>query len=356
MNRVVVDAVGAHVTIELAGLPPVDRAAVAELWRDAAVDTRGVHRPLTATVELGTAFEFSSVLADLSTRVTVAALGARRGDLWMLHACGVANERGRVAVLVGPSGAGKTTAATVLARRFGYVSDESIGILASGEVLPYRKPLSIVRPGEMSKEQVAPSDLKLKPLPDTPLTLAALIFLDRRRGGAGAGRQPELTPAPESIAMATLAEQSSYLTEMPTPLHTMSAHLRRLGGAHRLSYDDASHLPDVIADLFSAPPGEHDSDTDDDPTGMFAEAQMFRGDPDDGVLTYVQSPFVDATIVENGQVALLRAFDDAPAQVIVLAPHAAAVWRMAADAVSLREETLRRVAEELVAHGLLERR
>lgn len=354
MNQVVVEAIGARVAIDLTGLPPGDRSTVAALWADASVGLARSGGTLVS-VELGTAFEFSSVLADLSTRVTVAALGARRGEVWMLHACGVADEQGRVAVFVGPSGAGKTTAAAVLGREFGYVSDESIGITASGGVLAYRKPLSIVRARESVKEQVAPSDLGLRPLPDKPLTVSSLIVLDRRRDPAGPIRHPTLTPVPDSVAIATLAEQSSFLTAMPSPLRTVSTHLRRVGGVHRLAYDDAEDLPDVVARLLSDPPRAEEAETDHDSTGILAALQPVRSERDDRGPTYTQSPFVDAVTVENGQIALLRAIDGGPAQVLVLAPHAAAVWRTAVDAVTLNDETLRRVADELVEHGLLVR-
>ncbi|MGL1701453.1 hypothetical protein ACSTH3_00245, partial [Vibrio parahaemolyticus] len=45
--------------------------------------------------------------------------------------------------LVGPSGAGKTTAVRVLGGHFAYVSDETIGIARDLTVADYRKPLSI---------------------------------------------------------------------------------------------------------------------------------------------------------------------------------------------------------------------
>lgn len=91
----------------------------------------------------------------------------------MMHAAGVVDEAGRVVALVGPSGRGKTTAARTLAARYGYVSDETIGIDAQGNVLPYRKPLSIIEDG-LWKTQRPPSELGLRPLPDARLKVAAV--------------------------------------------------------------------------------------------------------------------------------------------------------------------------------------
>ncbi|MFX6027812.1 hypothetical protein ABTE84_20905, partial [Acinetobacter baumannii] len=74
----------------------------------------------------------------------------------MLHAAGVAGSDGAVVVLVGPSGAGKTTAIRHLAARAGYVSDETIALNATGAVLPYRKPLSVITDGVAHKVQHSP--------------------------------------------------------------------------------------------------------------------------------------------------------------------------------------------------------
>ena len=54
------------------------------------------------------------------------------GERINLHAGGVADERRRVLALVGPSGTGKTTATLALARRLGYVSDETVSIDPAG--------------------------------------------------------------------------------------------------------------------------------------------------------------------------------------------------------------------------------
>ena len=51
----------------------------------------------------------------------------------MLHAAGIADADGLVVALVGPSGMGKTTASSYLARHgFGYVTDETVSIGPGG--------------------------------------------------------------------------------------------------------------------------------------------------------------------------------------------------------------------------------
>ncbi|MFN3948644.1 hypothetical protein [Microbacterium sp.] len=357
MRDVIVEAIGTRIAIDVTGLPPGDRETVGALWADAAPPVPHTDALPASVVRLGGAFEFSSALADLSTRVTVAALGARRGEVWMLHAGGVADEAGRVAVLIGPSGAGKTTAVTALGAHLGYVSDESIGVENSGRVLAYRKPLSVVRAGESWKEQIPPSALGLLPLPEGPLVLAALILLDRRRDPSSGSREPVLTPVAEGEAIAMMAEQSSYLTMMPRPLQTIRSHLRRLGGVHRLAYDDASQLPAVVRGLLAADRGASGIavEGDVDATGLFEEvtASLDIGRSDHAV--YSRVPFLDEATVAGAQVVILREGDDGPAQVTVLTPLAGAVWHALVRPRAVHDAALRRVADELVEHGLLRR-
>ena len=146
-SKLPIEALGGIVEIELGGLPEDDAAAVREAWCDALADPGMVERAqrerggIPPVVRPADA-ERTAMLSALSQRVTLAALEQRRGDLWMLHAAGLAGDDGRVVVLVGPSGRGKTTAVRTLATSFGYVSDESVAIDDEGRVWPYRKPLS----------------------------------------------------------------------------------------------------------------------------------------------------------------------------------------------------------------------
>lgn len=360
MRDVIVEAIGARIAIDVIGLPPGDRETVGALWADAAPSTNHSDAAPVAVVRLGTAFEFSSTLADLSTRVTVAALGARRGEMWMLHAAGVADESGRVAVLIGPSGAGKTTAVTALGAHLGYVSDESIGIEDSGRVLAYRKPLSVVRAGEASKKQIPPSTLGLLPLPRAPLVVSALLLLDRRRAPSSPAGEPTLTAVPEGEAIAVMAEQSSYLTAMPRPLETMRSHVRRLGGVYRLAYDEASQLPAVVKGLLDTDRGVSIRTVDDgieavDATALLEEVTASLGDAGHEHPVYSRAPFLDDTTVAGAQVVILRDGGDGPAQVTVLTPVAGAIWHALTRPRAIPDEALRHLADELVEHGLLRR-
>ena len=168
----------------------------------------------------------------------------------MLHAAGLATDEGRVVVLVGPSGRGKTTASRVLGRDFGYVSDESVGIEADGTVLPYRKPLSIIEDHDHLKAQRSPKELGLRPLPDRPLRVAALVLIERDPGVA----EPRVERLDPAEGIVGLAEQASYLGRLPHPLRTLWSHVAAVGGVHRVTYSDAATLAPAIAQLAGREP------------------------------------------------------------------------------------------------------
>ena len=178
-----------------------------------------------------------ATLEWVSSDITQKAIAVRVGELWMIHAAGIANPKtGATVALVGPSGAGKTTAARTLAREFGYVSDETVGIAIDGTVAPYPKPLSIVQPGNDHKRQVSPTELGLLHAPGD-CRLAGIVLLNRTENVP-----TEVRTLPTGEALVRLAEQTSYIALMERPLLTMAGHLERIGGAVEITYSDASEL------------------------------------------------------------------------------------------------------------------
>lgn len=218
--------------------------AIRASWRGACVPYDEAIEP-DDTIRVAAAADPELLAETLTVRVTLAALGLRSGEMLMFHACGVADESGRVAAFVGPSGRGKTTLSRALGAQHGYVSDETIAVSAEDlSVVPYRKPLSVVREGR-PKEQVSPDAAGLKPLSDAPLTLVALVLIVR--DAAHSAPSIERLAFPEAIA--ELAPQMSYLAEMPRPLQTVAALCDRLGGVVRLTYPDASTVPPILSQL-----------------------------------------------------------------------------------------------------------
>lgn len=186
---------------------------------------------------------------SLTSTLTVEAIGARRHDLLMLHACGLAADDGRVLALVAASGTGKTTIARTLGTRFGYVTDETVGVTPDGRVLPYPKPLS-VKPltGSAPKAQLAPDSLGLRPMPEAPLVLAGVVLLDRRDGV----ETPFLEAVEPLDAIDLLVPQTSYLSARPRALSALVQTLRELGGVSRLVYSEATAAVDLITAAFSS--------------------------------------------------------------------------------------------------------
>jgi hypothetical protein len=186
------------------------------------------------------------VMHWLSSTLTGAAISANFGELWMLHACAVADPAtGATAVLVAPSGMGKTTAAVALGRHFGYLSDETAAIRPDGALVPYPKPLSVLLDGRGPKRQHSPSDLGLLAAPATPW-LAAIALLDRNGSGA-----PRVEALRTVEALPALAEQTSALQRHERPLHMVAEHLHRTGGLRRISYREAEDLVPVVAELIA---------------------------------------------------------------------------------------------------------
>ncbi|MDR7184890.1 ABC-type cobalamin/Fe3+-siderophores transport system ATPase subunit [Microbacterium trichothecenolyticum] len=330
-GNLVIAALGVRVGIVCDGLDAESRAAVEEAWTDAA--TVGV-ADIEVAAESGGSIR--SLLSSLSQRVTLAAIEAQRGRLWMLHAAGIALPDGRVVALVGPSGRGKTTASRVLGEAYGYVSDETVAVDSSGRVHPYRKPLSIIEPGESEKAQRSPSALGLGSLPDASLRLAGVVLLDRREDVSGA----VVSDVDLGDALEELVAQSSYLTNLPAPLRTIAALVASVGGVRRVSYADAAALVSVLPELAAESPSRPRVS---EPVSLGHSA--IAGPPASRVFRRV-APLDELQLADPDRLALLHVDADHAGTVRVLAGIAPALWR-AADGVDL--EAL--VAAAVSAYG-----
>ena len=236
-RTLLIDAIGTVIEIDGSALSDEGWDAVEHAWSGAGAATDALADP-SATVTAHGAVTTEAMLASLSIDVTLAALEQRAGEVLMLHAAGLATDEGRVVVLVGPSGRGKTTASRVLGRHFGYVSDESVGIEADGTVLPYRKPLSIIEDPNSLKWPHSPLDLGLLPVDGAPLRLTALVLLDRDDSVDGVRVEP--TDVAEGLV--GLAEQAGYLGRLRRPVRTLPLAHRGGRRSRRVVYRDAASL------------------------------------------------------------------------------------------------------------------
>ncbi|MGX5714877.1 PqqD family protein [Arthrobacter sp. MAHUQ-56] len=214
-------------------------------------------RPFTASVtcasikdDAGTfhlgAASFDELAENLTSRLTVAAILDNAGEMTMLHACGVADPAtGAVVALVAKSGTGKTTAASVLARTYGYVTDETVAIAWDGSVVPYPKPLSVKRKAGAPKRQVGPDEYGLQPAPAMPF-IQSLVLLNRVPNPT----VPVLERVPLADALLALIPDSSSQTEVVEPLQSLCRLIESVGGVWQVTYSEAADLPAALAPLF----------------------------------------------------------------------------------------------------------
>lgn len=327
-----VEAVGEVVRIDLAGLTDAAAGAVRDVWRDAALPREDRRAGLAGPVVVPVAGPLEATLADLSRRVTLAAIEAHRGRGWMLHAAGVTDASGRVVVLVAPSGGGKTTAARALGHEFGYISDETVAIDPDGTVHAYRKPLSIAgRPGR-HKAQRAATELGLLPLPAAPLRAAAIVLLDRR---ADAPAAPRLEPVDLGDALEELVAQTSHLADMPSPLRTIAAVAAATGGVRRVVYRDAPDLVPIVGSLARTPAGSPVGAVPGQEEPLVSRSSGERPRASGVQPRYTRTHPADAVaLTDPDRLAVLTVDGSGHGTVRVLAGTAPALWR-AADAASL---------------------
>ncbi|MBF4462876.1 MULTISPECIES: hypothetical protein [unclassified Rathayibacter] len=285
-------------------------------------------------VSQGTRITSSSVQQleeTLTSTLTVEAIGVRRSELLMLHACGIADDDGRVLAFVAASGTGKTTISRALGTRFGYVTDETVAVLPDGRVLPYPKPLS-VKPltGTAPKAQLAPASLSLRPLPEAPLVLAGVILLERREGV----ETPRFEPVDPIAAVEDLVPQTSYLSARPRPITDLVERLIALGGVRRLVYSEAKAVLDLVEKAFAAPqeaaPALWEA-VEPLPTGA-------RADVPDGLI--VRSPTDDALLMPGGEILLFL-----ENRLVRLSGIGPSIWRLSGEGIARAELTQALLAE-----------
>jgi hypothetical protein len=265
------------------------------------------------------------MLQSLSRQVTRAAIDARRAELWMLHAAGIATPEGDVVAFVGPSGRGKTTACLELGQHYGYVSDETIGIAFDGRVLAYRKPLSIIEEPRAPKIERRPSSVGLRAVaPD--LRIRAIVLLQRHPEHIGA---PVVTRLDLGDALEDLVTQSSHLVERTDSLRFIAAIADATGGVSAVHYRDASELRGVIPELLKSPAAPPVV-----PPPAARSTALTTGDT--GAPSYFRAPSVDELeLATSDRLAVLTRGAGGRGTVHILDGIAPTLWA-AASGVTLR--------------------
>ena len=226
-----------------------DRERVADL----VVETElvGLAAP-TLSIDAVRSHDLTQLMQQLTSVITERAISAQAGRLFMIHACGLADPvTGAVVALVGRSGAGKTTIAAALGGRLAYVSDETVAIRPDGSVIPFPKPLSVVRAaGDARKDQRSPAELGLRRCPPL-LRLSAIVLLDRDPAAALVPVSADVGLLPAIVA---IASELSYFAELARPLQRAREIVELCGGVRRLSYREAASTATILGDLIGARP------------------------------------------------------------------------------------------------------
>ncbi|WP_440103388.1 PqqD family peptide modification chaperone [Glutamicibacter mishrai] len=186
------------------------------------------------------ASEFSTVVTRVSLHVL------KKANQLLLHAGGIADDHGNVAVIVGPSGRGKTTTIREMAREYSYVSDETIAIDAEGRVLPYPKPLSVIVSEHKHKQQIPSAQLGMKQLESNQLRIGSIVILERGKSGS----KGDVEPVSLAEALNLISSQSSYLTFVTHPLAFIARLMNETGGFKRLTAGSIDFLASLAPKLW----------------------------------------------------------------------------------------------------------
>ena len=189
-------------------------------------------------------------MTSLTQAITYELIIQRRGELLMLHAGAVSHpETGRSIAYVAPGGMGKTTLTRILGQRFGYLTDETVGLdPVTRWITPYPKPLSLrTREGGFPKREEGPDGLGLLPAHPAPV-LTSLILI--RRDPAVTG--PRWTRLDLFDAMVSLVPETSSLSRLQRPLHVLRDLYAALDGVWLVDYAEATDLVDPISERLEA--------------------------------------------------------------------------------------------------------
>lgn len=217
---------------------------------DADADAGAEAEAEPVTVRASTA-PVESRLQGLTQQVTRALIAAQTGRLLMFHAGAVSHPgTGESLVFVAPGGTGKTTLARALGARYGYLTDETVGIEpGTWRIHPYEKPLSL-RTGEPHKAEVSPDEMGLVSAHDQPRV--ARVILLRRPTDHATG--PDVEELGLLDAVAALLPETSGLVRLERPLHVVAELLEHTGPVLRVSYAEAEELLPLVAELIGEAP------------------------------------------------------------------------------------------------------
>lgn len=277
---------------------------------------------------------------DLSRQVTNAGLVRLRGRVVLLHAAALADDSGRVLALVAPSGGGKSTAARVLGRRLGYLSDETLVLLADHHVAPHPKPPSlVVDPDDRRrKEEPSPDEIGLGPTPGQA-RLGRLLTLERDEDAT----EPSIEQVGLLDQLLTVLPETSSTWLVPDGLDRLTRAVTAGGLPARLRYAEIETCHDLVREHLAAPatpPPVWEHLPPDDPHLL---GEMRPDEPVGTADRLVRAPWSDA-IAHEGEVLVLIG-----SRPLRLAGAGAVIWLAAAEERTV-DELVDAVVTELGDH------
>jgi hypothetical protein len=274
-----------RIRLEFSG-PGADAAATefSILWEHLLDDgTGGAERDLSIAVPSDERETLDAVQAQATAHITLALIELNLGRGLLFHAAAAVDARGRAFLLVGPSGAGKTTAIGHLGRSSPYLTDETAFVDDLAQVHPYPKPLSIVREGG-GKTQTRPADHGLEVPTRDRFPLGRVLIVDRHDGSA-----PSSTRLSTADGILAVVPELSGLSSHPAPLVALARISRLVGGFERLSYTNAVDIDPCAGPPTSTPLGADE----------LAFVLPARRRPDSAGAGLVQAPTDDAIEVSG---------------------------------------------------------
>lgn len=190
---------------------------------------------------------------QFTTTVTLALIRSWVGRCHLFHAAALEEPgSGLAAVLIGPSGTGKTTASRELARAgWTYLTDETAAVdFQTARIMPYPKPLSIIEQAAAPKAQRPVSELGFTAADPGRRTRLGGIYLLSRWRESDEQPRPEgvrIRPVPLIDGLRQAAEQSSGLVAARDGLRRMVELAASVGGFREVRYAEADALPEALA-------------------------------------------------------------------------------------------------------------
>jgi hypothetical protein len=186
-------------------------------------------------------------LAQVVWEVNRGVVGQARNRL-LLHAA-AAERDGRVVILAGPEGSGKSTLVEALVRSgLRYVTDETVAVaLPAGTIVPYPKPIALYET-QQCQRLVPAQAIRPDAVATSGGNARLLVFL----AGHQPGRATAARAIPRAEAVVALAEQAFNFRDLGPGRLDALAEVVRASDCYQLEVGDLARGCRIVLDLFES--------------------------------------------------------------------------------------------------------